>query len=184
MRIAVDVDNVVVEMTPHVLKEINRKYGTKFTPEDITEWHTKLQHPTDGRPIDYTKELFEQYDVPGFMEGVPLTPGAKEGIQELKDKGHKVFLLTGRDKKYAEPTMVTAKQLHPDLKVIHAPEGKQNYVNYFDVLLDDSPNEIKNVGLAGGNTIIFDRPWNRNMSPLYGRRVADWPQFLNTIDDL
>jgi 5'(3')-deoxyribonucleotidase len=180
-RVAVDIDNVSVQMTPHVLNEINRKYGTHFTEEDVDEWHKKFKHPQGGKDIDYTKELFENYDRPGWMEQAPLVPGAKEGIQELMNRGHKVFLLTGRHPKYEQASMKTAQMLHPDLKVIHAPEGKHHHVDKFDVLLEDSPKEIKNVGLAGGNTVTFDRPWNRKLSPLYGNRVHDWNEFLRTM---
>jgi phosphoglycolate phosphatase-like HAD superfamily hydrolase len=133
-RVAVDIDNVSVDMASHVLNEINRKYGTHYTPEDINEWHAKFKHPQGGKDINYTNELFENYDKPGWMEQAPLVPGAKEGIEELYNKGHKVFLLTGREPKYEQASMKTAQMLHPELKVVSAPEGKQHHVNKFDVL--------------------------------------------------
>lgn len=182
MRIAIDMDNVSMDAAPYILAAINRKYNTNLTIEDIKEWYSKWPH--NGSFIDYTKELFEQFDQPGFLERMPLMPGAKEGINELLERGHKVFMLTGRHPRYNEPSLHSARQIHPNLKVVHAPEGKHHHMDKFDLLLDDAPKEVRNVGLRGGNAIIYDRPWNRDVSPLYGNRVKDWGEFLNSIKRL
>jgi 5'(3')-deoxyribonucleotidase len=183
MKIALDIDNVTADMAPYLLNHINEKYGTNFTINDIKEWYAKLPHPKGI--IDYTKELFRHLDTPGFISKIPMMSGAKEGIEELVRRGHKPFFLTGRtEKKHGPETEQWRREHYPDTKIYYAPEGKHTFARKADMLLDDSPQEIKNFGLHGGNAMIYDRPWNRDISPLYGRRVADWPEFLNTMKTL
>jgi 5'(3')-deoxyribonucleotidase len=178
-RIAVDLDDVSFDMRNHVLNHINNKYGTKFGRNDIQEWNAIL--PYKDKPIEYKKELFDRFAAPGFIESTPLMPGAKEGIEELKERGHPVFFLTSRNKKYQDATRRAANKIHPDVPVIHAAEGKHKFVNDFDVLLDDSPKELTMVGIHGGNPVAFDQPWNRQVPQLMARRVASWPEFLELM---
>jgi len=180
LRVAADIDNVSTPMAEHVLNAINSKYGSNFTIEDITEWYQKLKH--GDKNINYTKELFNNYDTPGFLSSASVMPGAKEGIKTLLDRGHEVNFLTGRHSKYMPETKEWAKQIDPDLNVVHAPEGKQHHIKNFDILLDDSPKELYNVGIHGGNPVTYDRPWNRNVKNLSARRVADWKQFTDSVD--
>ena len=179
LRINVDIDNVSSPMAEHVLNAINTKYGSNYTIEDIKEWYQKFKH--GNKTIDYTKELFSNFNKPGFLSSAPVMPGAKEGIKTLLDRGDEVSFLTGRHSKYMPETKEWAKQIDPDLNVVYAPEGKHHHVKNFDVLLEDSPKEILNVGIHGGNPVVYDRPWNRNIKNLSARRVADWKGFTDSV---
>jgi len=140
-NIALDIDNVTIDMAQHVIDKINEKYGTSLTIEDILEWDQKWNN--NGKTIDYTKELFRNFDKPGFVGSAQMMPGAENGIKRLLNDGNNVYFLTGRSNKYKPETDEWAKQVDPDMKVVYAPEGKGHHVKNFDVLLDDAPKELK-----------------------------------------
>jgi 5'(3')-deoxyribonucleotidase len=178
-RIALDIDNVSVDTATYVLNQINEKYGTDLTIEDIQEWNQKWNK--NGKNIDYTKELFRNFDTPNFINSVPLMPGADRGIKRLLNEGNEVHFLTGRNNKYKPQTDEWARQIDGDLKTVYAPEGKEHHVKNFDVLLDDAPKEILGVSVVGGNPVVFDRPWNKKIKNLTARRVGSWDEFIDNV---
>lgn len=178
-NLAIDIDNVSIDMAQHVVNRINEKYGTSLTIEDIVEWDQKWNH--NGKTIDYTKELFRNFDKPGFVGSAQMMPGAEKGIKRLLNEGNNVYFLTGRSNKYKPETDEWAKQVDPDMKVVYAPEGKRHHVKNFDVLLDDAPKELLGVSVVGGNPVAFDRPWNRKVKNLTAKRVGGWDEFVDNI---
>jgi 5'(3')-deoxyribonucleotidase len=180
MRISVDIDNTTSRTAEGVVNMINERYGTNFTIDDITEWNPKL--PYKDKPINYTKEYYRAFDTPGFIENAEIAPGAEKGIKRLLDRNNSVYLLTGRPVRYQGATANWARRIDPDLKVVHAPEGKQYHTKDFDLLLDDSDKEIRQVVLNGGKGVIIDKPWNKKFPRMYAKRVADWPEFNRVID--
>lgn len=182
LNLALDIDNTTSDSAPRILEEINRKYGTELTIDDIKEWYAKFHH--NGEVIDYTKELFKLLDSPEFLTSIKPMSGAKEGIKQLQDAGHKPYFLTGRSEKtHGKGTDKWVEDNFPEMRVTYAPEGKQHHVKNFDLLFDDSGEEARKVTLAGKPAVIHDRPWNRDVKPMIARRVADWKGFNKLVED-
>jgi len=178
MRIAVDIDNVLADTANAVLKGINKKYNTKFTEEDVSSWDHRWD--INGTTISYTDELFELYDTFGFLYSIPAYKDGVNAVRNMIHNNHEVFLLTGRMPKYKPMTDLWANRVYPNITVRYA-DGKEKYSDLFDVLIDDSPREVKNVSRAGKHVLLMDRPWNRDVPKIYGKRVYNWNEVMNCI---
>ncbi len=118
---------------------------------------------------------------PDFFTNLEPMPGAIDGMKSLIDMGH--------DVKIASKTPLSAGvSYHGKIEWIrkHLPFfNLNNFValqkKHFligDVLLDDSASNIEEFRNTGREAVVFDRPWNRNVS---GKRVKTWDEFVNMV---
>jgi len=78
-RFLVDVDDVLADLRPKVLRIVNEISGIEHTPDDFTGW--------DYFSVldEYQKHrAFQLMRVPGFCRSLQVLPGAKEAIRELQ----------------------------------------------------------------------------------------------------
>ena len=182
LNIMVDIDNTVCDTAKAMLDIINNKYGTHFVADDINQWKCVLKNPNDGTLISYTKELFIAYDTPGFLTSIPPISGAQGGIKRLRDSGHNITMLTGRSPKYAEDTKVWMDTfIARDIPIIHATEKKFKYMDGFDLIFDDAPDEVISIYQNGGKAVLMKQPWNWMVPFHHAKRVNDWAEFLQLI---
>jgi 5'(3')-deoxyribonucleotidase len=78
-RFLVDVDDVLADLRPQVLRIVNEVSGKELTPDDFTEWDYFCVLDDDQK-----KEAFEIMGSPGFCGALQVLPGAKEAIRELQ----------------------------------------------------------------------------------------------------
>lgn len=78
-RFLVDVDDVLAELRPKVLRIVNKVSGIEHTPDDFSGWDYFSVLSEDQK-----KQAFEIMSEPGFCLSLQALPGAKEAIQELQ----------------------------------------------------------------------------------------------------
>jgi 5'(3')-deoxyribonucleotidase len=78
-RFLVDVDDVLADLRPKVLRIVNEVSGIEHTPDDFTDWNYFCVLDADQK-----KKAFEIMGTPGFCRSLQVLPGAKEAIRELK----------------------------------------------------------------------------------------------------
>ena len=219
MKIAVDMDDVVVAMNEGCLKALNREYGVNMKLEDITYWNWW----TGGCPIDFgpcttcsgTGES-QDVSVEGDMGRYGMCPtcrgtgertmwnwfqdrsflwpnfkpidGALGGLDMLKRRGHETFLVTSKP----EWAQFTAGQWMGNWKphvrgliTVGTGESKLDVVgSWCDAIIDDKPKTIQEWDKAGRKSILFDRPWNRELqrTGVGNWFVADnWREILEIV---
>lgn len=177
LRIALDIDSTTSDTSRTVLEALNKEHETKFCMNDINCWTPTLSE--GSKTFSWEKELFKKFDTYGFLRNVPLIIGAKEVVNKLR-KDRDVFFMTSRSCKYKDETLGWVEDNFKGVDTVFATDGKQNYIDSFDVLLDDSPKEVLNVYLNGGNPVIFDGPYNKEI-PFGIKRVYDWNQFYEHV---
>jgi 5'(3')-deoxyribonucleotidase len=84
-RIAIDMDNVMADLTQHLLDIYEQEYGQVIAPESIRDVPEGEALP-DGVAL---KLLYS----PGFFRGIPVMPGSQEVIRALMEK-HEVFVVS------------------------------------------------------------------------------------------
>jgi len=162
MKILVDIDGVVCDLVGEVLDRLNKKIGTKFKHDHITEWnffHENSQVFTEDE-LKVVKEIFNQE---GLTNEVSLMPGAKEILEELSAKGHEIVWLTAPWKHsktwcYDRTLWIERNLSHISKNIVFA-WNKEDIPG--DILIDDNPEFIEkwrknNTGL----TFLFRQPWN------------------------
>ena len=148
MIIICDVDEVLADMMPQVIKEYNNLYGSDITIDDIVQWEL----PEDMKAIYKRKDFFWELE--------PVE-GAIEGLNMLA-KNHEIIIATSPS---AIPSIAYEKLtwLHcffPEF-VNNAMIGGRKELLQGDVIIDDNADYLINSPCP--TKICMDRPWNRHL---------------------
>ena len=77
--IGVDIDGVLGDQVTPILREINKKYQTNYTKEDIIEW----DYPIEDTDIE--TEINNALKDKEYILNMPVIDGAKIGMSYLYD---------------------------------------------------------------------------------------------------
>lgn len=173
MIIACDVDDVVADLIPAWLLANNQKYGDQTTPEMVTRWRV-ADFSSAGEAV-YALLTPELYDT------VELVPGAQEGIQNLRQMGHRVVFVTSTPLGSGGAKLLWLRR--KGIITGSGPYGdgrhSEDYVEVYDkslihadIIIDDKPENVQNFK---GEGILFNRPHNHSFL---------WPMRADTWEDV
>lgn len=193
-RIAVDCDDVLVDFFPRVLAAHNKEFGTDLRPDDITTWDENplKMSPHFGPGCMYATWWDWLRDRHWLWSTCDAVPGAVGGLSKLAAAGHHIELLTAKPA-WAKREMTSwLAKWHPtfDQLTFVDLDGSKPEASQAMVLIDDRPQNVEEWCAAGRVAILFDRPWNREVSlawhPLFGNatRAADWSEVLELMEIL
>lgn len=80
-RVLLDIDGVCGDFLTPCLEAVFQHTGKRFTPEDIGDWDIMKSLGIEGPDA---KTIYESMQAPGLCLGIPVYPGAKEGVEELR----------------------------------------------------------------------------------------------------
>jgi 5'-nucleotidase len=174
--VAVDVDDVIADSVPELLRRYNADYNDSLKPEDITAWDlTKFVKPECGT------EIYKYFDEPDFYSRVFPIDGAVRGVTLLQ-MNHRVVFVTAplagssAKKRWLEKLGL----LNNDRNYV---ESKDKSLIFADVLIDDG---IHNLMGFRGDRIIYNQPWNAEgfvQSAFRARGWIDVVDFVRIIND-
>lgn len=182
MRLLLDMDGPLADFDRHFYERASAA-GYTF---DVAGPHVQTaryftDHIADRRE---RAEARKMVDAPGWFEGLPVTPGAIEGVAALLDRGIDVWVCTRPLE--ANPTCRDAKgawlrEHFPELerRLIIAPD-KSLIVG--DVLLDDAPKPAW-LDRAPWRSIIFAAPFNGRGSAWGGLPRWSWRDPISWLLD-
>jgi len=198
MRIYIDFDDVLCE-TARALSVAAREVFNRDVPyEEITVFNLQHAFSLSGDEIEQLMDLAHEVE---FLAALEPTPGAIEGLRELRERGHEVVIVTGRPS-YCHAGAVSwlARYGLENLEVIYVdkygrapkilPQGAppmlsldQFYELSFDVAIDDSPTALDLLTeLKECQVVIYSRPWNLSYQPSSAMtRCNSWAEVLSSI---
>ena len=191
MKIAIDIDGVLLDVVTPIIEIYNRKNNTSFKLEDFKhhDFH-KTWGGTFQEAVDFVNKFWEMAE---FLHLKPF-PDSVRCVNELS-KDHELIIVTNRPEAVK---VKTEKQIHhhfPDIfEVIHftsqydksaedkkftkseilAKLGAEVIVEDCLELVLDLPENIRG--------ILLDRPWNQGELPGNVIRVNSWEEVLGTIN--
>lgn len=175
MIIAVDVDEVVADLTTPWLAQYNASYGDSLTPSHIKSWDIhKFCKPECGKKIyDYLNADIYDYVNPIW--------GALSGIESLRSRNHRVIFVTSAHSKIAGVKfewLLKHKFLcdRSDFGVNYI-ECRDKYLINAAVLIDDGFHNVRAFPRTG---ILFTQPWN--FAHHWDFRVDGWADILGRIE--
>lgn len=186
MHIAIDVDDVMMDFTSYVLKCIQREYGRSFGIEEITDWDDNpLKHSRMFRNGGTWWDWLRSRD--WLWARVPAVEGAIGGVQQLRDAGHFIELLTTKPE-WAEWTVWAwlGKWRPAQHRVTIVPQdGKKHECSDALILVDDALHNVVPWAATGRTALLFDRPWNRDgqRNPRVWR-VHHWGEIVCRVEEL
>ncbi|KAF5384739.1 hypothetical protein D9757_006237 [Collybiopsis confluens] len=96
--IACDLDDVLCQTNLAVAEWHNEQYGTNMTLDDFY-YHYYWKNPYWGGIQETFTKVTELYKTDRLYEAAPI-PGAREGVQALRDMGFKLIIVTARVRKF------------------------------------------------------------------------------------
>ena len=187
MRIGIDIDGVLADITAAVLPIVNREIGGNITKRDIENWWYVPQKIGESKGGLAEKSFLDMMDE-AWMEGnVPLEePNLVNAVKKLRKKGHEITIITRRTFR-SHPFVV--RWLHDqgfryDILTFSGHESK--LVHPIDVLLDDAPSIVEQALVTEKRVYLRDQPWNRKLVqlPWNVTRVKDFADFAEHIGRL
>ena len=162
MNLLVDVDDTTLDLhTEWIQNRYNVDYKDKLLRKDIKTWNIdKYVKPECGNKI------YDYLDDKDLYKNIKPLAGAVEGIQKLRELGHRIIFVT------AYFNEQKAKCLHDNglLKEYPYNDGRWNTCTDVimandkslikgDLLIDDRYENVKKFGSG----IVFAQPWNENL---------------------
>ena len=192
MNIGIDIDNVISNFDEALLEEYI-KHDNDLRGTGIVN---KALHITHGM-FDWTeKEEREFYlaNIERIVKTLNVKDGAKEYIDKLKQDGHNIFIITGRDNgEYTNPVEMTQKWLKENNiyydKLIFTNAYKNDkhgktekcFENNIDIMIDDSVHICKDCMENNITTLLMDRVVTRKEKGM--TRVKNWKEIYEFISN-
>ena len=182
-QVGVDLDGVCVnyvdELRPYAADELGCDPDTLPAPVEyeFTDWGMTREQflRAHERAIN---------DGRAFRRAQPI-PGAVDGLQRLSDAGvhlsivTKRLLVTGQHRLVAHDTVDWLEDHeipYWDLMILRRDKDGIDV----DVLIDDAPSNVLAQIIGGGDAIVFDQPYNRDL-PEEIDRAQDWSHAVDLL---
>lgn len=181
MTIGIDIDDTMTNTSESYIKYAKRY----FNSTDIVLINNIL-HGTN-----ITSEMMDFYDkyLLEILSKVSLKENVKEVIDELREKGHKIILISARGKVRAGQIKVTRDYLKKFNikvdKIIFKSIDKLNACieNNIDLIIDDSVKVLEDLKNNGIGVLLFSSISNKTFKTDI-KRVNNWIELEEYIDRL
>lgn len=164
MRILIDIDGVMLNTQEALLKRLNKKYGTRYTLENVTNytWFENVY-----KNINPWAELeYESF----WQEEVSLIDGAKKAFWTLYNNGYAIYFVSA-----SNPFNPALRQkLWRLSRLLDLPLdclSKRTVITQYkelivgDVLIDDCAENIHKWNMASSTRrlgLLFGQQWNKD----------------------
>lgn len=172
MLIGIDCDGIVDDLHKEWLKVYNKIWNDNLRIKNITDWDiSKFVKPECGSKIIdlLTPELYQNIS--------PIS-GAKEGVEDLRNKGYRIIFIT-------TPTKLTFGTKYFWLKQPGFLKSDKEYIETFDksilavdILIDDKFENVKN---CKGIGILYNKPWNISYNYPKELRANNWKDVIKIV---
>ncbi len=190
MNIGVDIDNVISNFNEVLLKEFIA-HDKELRNSGIVN---KNAYITRGM-FDWTKEEFDDFyykNIERIAKSLNIIEGADFYIKKLRQDGHKIYIITGRDNgEYSNPYEMTLnwlKKYNIEYDEIFLTDNfsddeKANVCleNNVKIMIDDSKKNSYAVAKAGITALLMDTEYNRDAKDLI--RVHNWQEIYEYISN-
>ena len=188
MRIGIDIDNVISNFNEELLKEF-QIHDKDLRNSGITD---KEKYITRGM-FDWSQEEIDEFyhnNIEKIANNLKVIDKAPEYIKRLKDDGHVIYIVSGRDNgEYSKPKEMTEEWLekynivYDKLRLTNAYSSTEKAKictdNDIDIMIDDSARICLEIDKTRTKALLMDTPYNRTENTL--TRVHNWEEIYEFI---
>lgn len=174
MRIGWDFDDVIFDLTPELLKFVNKKLGRSFAFE---EHHSFFLEEVFKITQMEALLLVREFVTSPLHRQTPAVSGAKKAIGDLRH-GYKHFIITGRSHDQEPMTHEWIGDQFPQTfeEILFTNLFSQEYAHKkiskaelcvqlkLDYFVEDAHLHTEAIAKTKTHVLLFDRPWNRGVS--------------------
>lgn len=182
MNIAIDIDDTLTDSFDYFQPFVAEYFGISL--EELKEKNISygnLPQELKKDELGFCKTYYDR-----TAENTPFKPDASEAIKELKARGHRIVIITGRTTDfYTDPYKTTEKELENG-KIVYdkliCTLDKQSACKEekTDVLIDDMPSNCKAATQCGISALLFESKANKEIETDL-TRVRSWSEVLKII---
>lgn len=179
MIIAVDIDGILNDFVPKLLKYYNALSNKNIQLEDITTYHFSECLPKED--ADGIMTLFTESELLNSLS--PLS-GAQNGLKKLIKQGHQIIIATATECCNFQQKYEWMQAYFPFISSDNIIRIVDKSLLKVDILIDDN---MDNLISSFSERICLDYPYNRSTSKDYAyniRRAYDWNGIVNIINNI
>ena len=188
MRIAIDIDGVLLDLMVSYCEIFNERHKTEYTKKDVKNWEFfRDWNIAEEESFEIFYELYENTMSVPFIDN-----RAPEYMKEL-NFSHDVYIVSAREPQYRSQIIkklkshdVKKKVQYVDLILLRHKPYDLKLSQRFDVYVDDNPNLVEPIKKKReGYLLLYDQPWNQNSVCIDNViRVFNWQEVYEIINDL
>lgn len=175
MKIAVDLDDVILDFCGGVRQAVKVEFGVDLKPDDLDRWHlSEILDPIIGRSW-WTWMQEREW----LWANFPAIDGAIGSLERLRRDGHYLELVTSKPRWAEHNTWKWLGKWRPPVQrvTIVGPKDRKRDFTDADLLVDDKPKNLEE--FSPGWTILFDRPHNRDERDF--ARASTWADVVRMV---
>lgn len=173
MKIAFDVDGVVLRSIEVILEHINRVKGTSHTVNELLSWELERLRIDEATVWDAVGYMYEQPSIEPYE-------GALQVLSRIyKRTGEPLLFITGRAWPQSALRQLQALPWNPgvpEMIVVGGTRDKRAYLaeTSADFIVEDDCEYIREYLELGIGVGLMLQPWNRNTRIPVTERFKDW----------
>lgn len=180
MKIAVDVDGVLADVIVTWLDIYNTEHHNSVKKDEVNHWDFFGSLGIDRVEFDRIFELAWK----NWRAIPPCETMLNQKVRDLSKIGE-VSIVTARSRASIPSVKAWLSDkliFYSDMIVVDY--GPLKSTLDFDVFIDDSPLNAKNIAESGKLVLLFDQPWNRDIKGEGIVRISGFPEAIAAIDNL
>jgi uncharacterized HAD superfamily protein len=191
MKIAIDIDEVVVEWVRGYFEFVRKRGVKKVDYEDIFCFDLCRVLGIDKK---WSYDLADEFYLTKEFENISLVDGAKEGVGFL-DRKHDIYFITARPRHVFKKTRgfvfsnfgVLGHKVISSGDVFLGQGMTKDEIckRYgFDFIIEDNERYSLRYAKEGVKVLLLDKPWNRGVEHENICRCMDWGDILKKVEEL
>jgi phosphoglycolate phosphatase-like HAD superfamily hydrolase len=182
MKIALDLDDTLVDTIAVVLDWIESRFGYRVDEERLISYQLGADH-------SQTAAIVDAFHADRADQNIRALDGAVEACRRLGASGCELVVVTSRKPDLSAQTIDLVDRLFPNVfSEVHTVGGEPDKSATLRaigaaLLIDDNFHQIHRAAAAGFPAILFrDLPWNRHIP--WSHRAYSWPDAAAMSDAL
>ena len=190
MKIAIDIDEVIVEFVEKYLEFVESRGVRRVDYEDVfcyELWEVL------GIEKDLVVKLFDEYNFTEYFKKHDFVEGAREGVVFLRDN-HDICFITARPKDRIKETKdfimnefgVLGDRVLFSGDIIREGKNKDEICRELGVgvIIEDNGSSSLEYAENGLRVLLLDKPWNRRVEHERIYRCFSWDDVLDKIKEI
>ena len=204
MRIGVDLDDVIAICAVPYLRRFAQEYKVELPDDKEIGWHLLRDMDKHVSAEERDRFRLKLYDGTFFSQ-LEIYKESPAVLERLVQRGDEIFFITARAerRRMVTETWLREKRILDYAKAVHLkpygefrpdqprgrydPEGSAAYKMRLalelglDVFCEDDTTIAQTLADAGVRVLLFDHPWNRDVSHERITRVSGWTEVATLL---
>lgn len=188
MKIAIDIDGVLLDIIVEYCIIFNKRYGTNHQKKDVTKWDFFKDWNIDE---DTGFKIF--YEIYADSMSIPFIDDNAPEIMKKLNEAYDVDIVSARIPEYRSSIKkkldfhnIKEGIQYSELVLLHHRPYDIKLKERYDLYVDDNPNLVEPIKKLKNRTLLlFNQPWNQDIiceNNVY--RVHNWKEVYQKIKKL